>query len=587
MLFTAAFVLAIMTIVKRTMLSGRHSLWRNGVLFIILPGLCAGAAACNVRSLLRATAFEITEPQGNYFVATVTDAKMSRYSQEAVLAIDETNSPFRRRILAYLPVNTELSSNEIIQFTRKPRFIRKDGVKGNFAIGLLRKGMCGTVTLSHGEFVIEGTGASKIRMAFRKEVARHVDVIFSRSTASLLKGLYFGNKNHIDKETVQDFTWAGVLHVLAASGMHLATLVFLPLALFSFFTVDRRPSFPVIAAIVALYLFLTDMPVSLVRAFAMFVFGGMHIMIDADRKPLNILFHAASWILIFSPWELYQLGFQLTFGATAGILLFYKNCRETFNFLPKIFSVPLALTVSAQSLVYPVLALQLGEINLTSVISNLVIVPLVQMVFAGSLLVVAFDAILPFSIAFAALPIEWLYALAKNFAKIFATLPGHFAPENISPLLAIPLILFMIPCVPGNKCRFIKAAALPIALIGAWLLLYEPVINNNSVILGTAEKTNAVITLNGSEAVISGEISSMSDAREIVRVIKNHRARSVAMSLHKIDYTCAPAVLHVAKNVRIVSFEVPENVAIGRYLEKLFEVLERDEVKIVGHSKAN
>lgn len=587
LLFLTTLALAILAIHKKTSdLKKGRSFWRNTILFILLPGLCASGAVLHVHDLAGASLFEVPENAECYFKGRVLEAKMARYAQEALCEVEYGGIQSRCRIMVYLPADAEIVSGQVIHFTRMPRFIRKNRAPGHFAQGLLRKGVCGTITLSRDEFTVEDSGESKMRTIFRKNIAQRLERVFSNKTASLLKGLYFGNKNHINKEIIQDFTWAGVLHILAASGAHLATLVFLPLAFFSFFPVDRRISFLAIGVIVALYLWITDMPVSLLRAFAMFIFGGLHLLFDADRKPLNILFHAASWILIFAPWELYQLGFQLTFGATLGILLFYGSCKKTFSFLPKWLSIPIALTISAQSLVYPVLALQLGEINLVSVISNLVIVPLVQFIFAGSLVVLMLDAILPFSIGFAAVAIDRIYELAQYLAGVFATLPGHFSPRELSPLLLVPWMVFIIPCLPFVHLRFIKAAALPVACVCAWVLLFEWLPSDNKLIFNGGT-SNAAITFSGSQAVITGELSSMEEAREIVRVIKHHRVRSVVMALKTLDYKCAPAALYIAKNTRLVSFTLPNSCIVGRYLEALFNVLERDGVKIAMQSQSN
>ncbi len=584
-LFTIALIAAITIILRRTLIcEDSRGFWQNTALFIIIPGFCAMIAAFHVRTLVHASEFKFAEKVGCYFTGTVLEVKMTRYAQEAVLEIASGVISGRCRIAAYLPVNSEITSGQIIHFTRMPRFIGKDNTSGYFLAGLLRRGICGTVTLSRDEFTLEDTGTSEIRALFRKDIARRIERIFSNNTASLLKGLYFGNKNHIDKGTIQDFTRAGVLHILAASGTHLATLVCVPLVLFSFFSVDRRLSFLLISLIVVAYLLITDMPVSLLRAFAMFIFGGLHLIIDADRKPLNILFHAASWILIFAPWELYQLGFQLTFAATAGIFLFYRNCYKTFDFLPKAISVPLALTVSAQSLVYPVLALQLGEVNIISIISNFVIVPLIQLIFAGSMLLVVLDAILPFSISFAAALIDWMFNLAQYLAGCFAMLPGHFAPRYIPPFLIIPWALFIIPCLPITRLRFMRAAALPVSCICAWVLLHEPVPLGNTIAYIT-DTANAQIQVDGSCAVIDGEVSSIDDAREIVRIIKNHHVRTAKIVLRKLDYKSGAAALHIVKNIQLSSFEIAGAYTMGRYLEKLFEVLERDGVNIVVQSQ--
>jgi len=353
---------------------------------------------------------------------------MLRYSMEAVLALPSPGGGGPLPVIAYLPRDAAVGQGDTVSFTRPPAPLVRPGKANRYALSMGRKGITHAVRLGPDEYTVTPSPSSSLRRDFRRALAEKIDRLFEPGTAGLLKGLYFGNKNHIPKETVLSFTRAGVLHILAASGSHLATLAFLPLTLLGLARLDRRGAFLVTAAFLALYLYVTDLPVSLQRAFIMFALGGLHLLLDHRRNPLNVLYHAAAAVLLIQPWELYSLGFQLTFGATAGILLFYGNCRDSLSSLPPVLRNPLALTVSAQALVFPVLALRLGEVNIVSLAANLVVVPLVQLVFAASAALLALESALELAevgdfldagqvIFIEGEPAEQLYLLERGWVK--------------------------------------------------------------------------------------------------------------------------------------------------------------------------
>lgn len=566
---------------RKSKAENNNLFFKNIVLFAFIPFFCGVFAALQVMVLVgnQRSANDSTFDNKHIFIGNVVEACIMRYHVEAVLELGKTAEVYKTKVVAYLPLDVEVSSGDEVHFVRQPQFFKASHTKDRFIAGLLRKGISGRVKLSHSEFGIEPTNSSKARNALRARISHRIESIFSQKTAALLKGLYFGNKNHIEKETVQNFTWAGVLHILAASGAHLATVVFLPFLLLSFFNVNRYLTVIITTGLVVGYLWITDMPVSLVRATIMFAFGGAHLIIQHQRKPLNILFHAAGAILIFEPWQLYQLGFQLTFSATAGILLFYKNCQKAFSFLPKVISAPIAITISAQSLVYPVLAFHLGEVNIISLVSNLFIVPLVQCIFAGSFVVLIVDAITSFQLSYGAILIDKLYDMVRNMTAVLASLPGHFVPEKISPILLIPYVLFLIPCLPLKKFQALRAISAPLACICTWYMLFTPLPPNNQIAIVT-EKSAVAIFINNSQAIIEGTISTMEDARTIVRIVKNHRLNAVKMKVKNLNYQSAAAIVFIVKNLNVISFEIAGSYQMGSYLGHLFAVLDRDGVNV-------
>ncbi len=547
---------------------------RNVILFLIIPLSFALAAGYHARELCSIPSIngEAAKRSG-----TVVEARMLRYSMEAVLAISTPGEGGTHHVLAYLPRGTDIGQGDTLSFSRPPAPLSRPGPTNQFARTMGRKGISHAVRLGPDDFTVVPSPSSSLRRDFRLALAEKIDRLFGSGTAGLLKGLYFGNKNHIPKETVLSFTRAGVLHILAASGSHLATLAFLPLALLGLARLDRRGAFIITALFLALYLYATDLPVSLQRAFIMFVLGGLHLVLDHRRNPLNVLFHAAAAVLIVQPWELYSLGFQLTFGATAGILLFYSNCRSSLSFLPPVLRNPLALTISAQALVFPILALRLGEINIVSLAANLVVVPLVQLIFAASAGLLSLECLFPGAVAAAARAVDLCYAATLQSASFFAGLPGHFSPGALSPAIIVPYILFLLPVIPRGLPVFLRALGAPAGCLAAWALL-APATLPGSVTVLSSPASLAAFTVRGGEAFLYGSIGSMEDARALVKKISETGVSKAAVRLRGLDYRNAGAAAHLAKNMCLSSFTLEGGYTYGSYLNRIAEVLDADGV---------
>jgi ComEC/Rec2-related protein len=552
---------------------GGRGFARALLLCLALPA-CIGAVP-GMRAHMAATAAHGgtgAEP----VTASVVDTRLLRYSLEAELEAPAGDHTGRLRILAYLPVDADAAPGDTIRFRKKPRALSAGASPNHYARGLLRKGFSHTVSLSADDYTVTSRAAPSTRRDFRSRVSERIDRVFAADTASLLKGLYFGNKNHIKKETVFRFTRAGVLHILAASGSHLATLAFLPLALLGIVRLDRRAIFVLVVLVLAAYLYLTDLPVSLQRAFIMFAIGGLHLLLDHERNTLNALFHSAAAIIILEPWEIYSLGFQLTFGATLGILLFYRNYSGALRALPALLRGPLALTLSAQSLVFPVLALQLGEINIISLASNLVIVPLVQCVFAASAGLLALDAAVPGLAQAPAALVDLCFIAGDRAAAFFSSFPGHFSPGIAMPVLALPYLLYLAPLARLGRFRLPVYLCVPAACLLTWQFLKAPLMDAETVAVLETPATRAAFVIAGGEAHLAGTVGSMEDARLLARAVASSGALTASLRLSSLNYRNIHAAAHLAKSLCISSFTVDRDFVYGKYLGRLLTVLDRD-----------
>lgn len=169
--------------------------------------------------------------------------------------------------------------------------------------------------------------ATGMRWTMHRWRERLVDVIvssnLSETAQSFLCAVLLGDGGWIDASRREQFTRAGTAHVLALSGMHVVVIVGLiswllaPLGLLRMY----RARMVIIASVLFLYVALTGMSASVVRAAIM---AGMVMIARESNRPhssLNFLCLAAWIILLLSPRELFAPGFQLSFMAVGGLIL--------------------------------------------------------------------------------------------------------------------------------------------------------------------------------------------------------------------------------------------------------------------------
>ena len=138
--------------------------------------------------------------------------------------------------------------------------------------------------------------------------------------------LILGNGSLIDKATREEFSAAGVAHVLALSGLHVGFIALIiwwmlfPLDYFRF----KKLRLVITLAAIALFAVFTGLSPSVVRASIMIGFVFASLIFYRRSVSLNALAMAALLILVFTPMALYSVGFQLSFVTVAAVLLFGK-----------------------------------------------------------------------------------------------------------------------------------------------------------------------------------------------------------------------------------------------------------------------
>ena len=229
-----------------------------------------------------------------------------------------------------------------------------------------------------------GTGAGKrgnfLIQAGLTVRGRIVDVIkksLPHQQAGLLNGMLIGYREDLSEEVQEAFSNAGLTHIMAVSGANVAFLI-LPLSfLLKLLHIKKKTANIMIIAFLGMFVFVTGFEPSVLRAVLM----ADVLLVSAVlyREPDVYAALAVSCIILLaaSPGMLFNIGFQLSYGATLGIVMLYKNINKLIScrYIPG-----KAAEVAAQLGVLPVTLIYFNRLSLVSVISNILAAPLLELI---------------------------------------------------------------------------------------------------------------------------------------------------------------------------------------------------------------
>jgi competence protein ComEC len=274
---------------------------------------------------------------------------------------------------------------------------------------------------------------------------------------AVFEALVLGERGRMDPAATQSLQKTGLFHLFALSGGHIAIIFFLMFSLLRLLRVPRRPSYILLIVLLIFYSLLVEGRASFLRATIMSVAFLLGKLFWKDVHLLNTISLSLFFLLLFNPFQFFDLGFQLTFGATLGIILFMPRIMKFLPRLPLKISETFAMSLTAQAGVFPLIAGAFNRIIFSGLALNMIGIPLVGLIMA---------------VGYIFLPISFLSGgLAKLLAMVIAflikvfmlsthLLDGvHFLSYRIPtpPLLVVVgyflfLLLFLLP----SQARKIK-----------------------------------------------------------------------------------------------------------------------------------
>jgi len=287
--------------------------------------------------------------------------------------------------------------------------------------------------------------------------------------AGLVQGLITGNRADLDRDTVEEFTRIGIVHLLAVSGLHVGLIAVCVRIVLSSIRI-QRPAVLILTVITLFsYTAFTGFRISVIRSSVMLSLFLLAPLTGRAVTPMHSLYLVGTAVLLYQPHQLFDVGFQLSFSAAAGILLGMRSRGEKVSAVSRWLFEPFKVSLFAQLATLPVLLHHFGRISLISPFSNLLVLPVVGILLPASLLLLFLSPLHSFALAAggAVKLLAWIVLSSSEFlAKVpFAEFYPGLVPGFAVGVYYIFLGSVLLPAA-GMKARRIVAVSAILTVVG-------------------------------------------------------------------------------------------------------------------------
>lgn len=245
-----------------------------------------------------------------------------------------------------------------------------------------------------------------------------------KDAGGLLLALLSGAREYTESKLSNAFRLSGLAHILALSGMHLS--MFSSIAVFCGDKIGRKRLTCLIRIIVLiLFVWFAGFSPSLMRAFICSVLSLLASLCGTE-KPDMIMILCFSFLLqsFISPSDIHNVGFILSYGALAGILLtnqlFHKIYSKIF---PSFISSSFASSTGAQIITAPIGLKLFGTFSPIGIVATTVISPMITVFIYSGLILIILSLIIPNFYKFSGFFMNFLYTVIKFFVMLFSKVP--------------------------------------------------------------------------------------------------------------------------------------------------------------------
>lgn len=222
---------------------------------------------------------------------------------------------------------------------------------------------------------------------------------FSGDEYAVLSALTVGYREELSDELQDTYRMAGVSHILALSGMHVAILWGMLAWLLG--PLDRLRSLKwlrcfLITLLLWAFAFLVGLSPSVVRAVVMCMLMTMAYTAGGRSLSLNTLAVAAFFMLLYNPFYLFDAGFQLSFLAVLSIILVYPplfGCMEVHHPLLRYVWGVMEVSLAAQVGTFPLVVYYFSFFPVHFLLSNLIVAPLACLILYGTVAMFVFSPV--------------------------------------------------------------------------------------------------------------------------------------------------------------------------------------------------
>jgi competence protein ComEC len=389
--------------------------------------------------------------------------------------------PCNGKIILYFKKDSliNLSYGSLIILYKKPEEIKNFVAGFNYKRYCVFKGITHQVFLKGSDFEILPGNKSNI---LKKQIIDWRERILfilkktipGKKELGLAEALLIGYKDDLDKTLVASYTNTGVVHIIAISGLHLGLIYLLLSGLTKKLTATKIKWARPVIIITCLWIFslMAGAQPSILRSAIMFTAIVIAESLKRKTSVYNSLAVSAFFILCIDPFALWDVGFQLSYSAVLGIVIFmrpvYNSIYTSNKLLDNIWKLN-AVTIAAQILTVPLCIYHFNQFPNLFLITNFIAVPLSTIILFAEILLVVSSVITPVACLLGKI-VSLLIEFMNGYIEDISRLPFAISRNlylGIPAVITLYLVIIFLSYWLLEK----KAAALKFALAAICVFL--------------------------------------------------------------------------------------------------------------------
>lgn len=337
----------------------------------------------------------------------------------------------------------------------------------------------------------------------------------------IAEALLIGYTNDLDKDLVQAYSNTGVVHIIAISGMHLGLIYVMLVWIFARTPLIKKSKITqVILILGCLWLFsiLTGGSASVLRSAVMFSFITVGKTFFRQSSIYNSLAASAFIMLCYNPYYLWDVGFQLSYFAVVGIIVFQKPIYNLLyvknKWVDKVWQL-VAVSLAAQVLTFPICIYYFHQFPNLFLITNIIAVPLSTIILFAEIALVAF-AWVPFVGEYLGKVVTWLVWLMNKIILSVNDIP--FAvwdriPANVFTTWLLYIVVIGVAVWLLNKNKRLLKISLFCLLVFTMAQVYGKwqIANQKKLIVYNVPQHQAIDFIDGNNFQFVGDSALLVD----------------------------------------------------------------------------
>ena len=321
----------------------------------------------------------------------VSEVKETDYYYNVQLQVKQKSKINNTKLNVYIKKKliknkTDLKYGNKIKVTgeyKEPEVARN--YKGfDYKKNLRTKKIYGSITIQNSfEVILCNNGNIIMRWlkGFSIKLKENLSKLLNEKELGIVKGVVLGDTSDLDEDIKENFTNSSLSHMLAVSGAHVSYVIMTVSLIFQSKNFGKKTTKIITMLVLIIFMIITNMSPSVTRAVICMIINILAGLIYKRPDTINALAISIIFTLILNPFSLFNIGLQLSYAGTIGIICFSKLIEaKPKNKIKKYIYDSIIVSTSANLVSFPLMAYYFNTISLNFIISNLVVSPVLGLI---------------------------------------------------------------------------------------------------------------------------------------------------------------------------------------------------------------